>query len=1232
MREKLLTAFITALVCFVGTASAQRMETAFGQNRIQYIEKDWRFYSSENFDLYYYGKRQDLAKEGIEYLESQFEKMTDAVGYAPFIKLKIFLYANPQELQESNVGLNYNMYTIDGRTEFFKSYVEMAYPGTKEGFKQELVYNVAKLWIEEMLSGGNIVESLQGAYLVSLPPWFAKGIARYIGYGWDAEMDDYVRSVFRERQRKGKSKPIKLSTLEGREAELVGQSVWNYIVERYGKSSVSNILNLTRIIHNEKKAISNSLAIDFEEFMAGWAEHYSEMTDQVTQHYVMPKDRLKKNTRNIRYPSLSYSPDGKYLAYAQNNKGRFAVKIRNTETKKERTILRVGLKLNNQQADYTLPLLSWKDSVTLGVIGSQYGRNYLWMYETTSKSKVKKQIPRVDQINDFDIHKGGVNIAMMSAEMDGQTDIYALSLRRFTVRKITNDPFDNINPRFMPGTNTLVFSSNRTTDTLKVTRPFDLGSEVSDNYNLFAYNFDTTKVALKRLTNSVGADILPQPVDDNQLIYASSQQGIFNLYRYNIKDEISTQVTRYSLSVRDYSYNPANSELAFVMLDGDSEHIYAEAFSHTAQNSFAPQTSRMQALNAKRIAKRIAERKKRQVQDSLENLKEELKILNAQTVEAIQKAHQGADSALVESAIQKETEPATTDSLVVEPAVQQGEVPDDSVTVKPATPTTVPKPEQKATQKEDQPSSLEKLLGGTVVSSDSEDAGDKKSNPPTEDKPEPEKPKEKDNNSLLSLDNLTFDQKPEEPRGVVTPPLGVNNSNNKPIPQDTTKNGAPKLSSTALIDTDNYVFSSDALRKVKKRKSYLVKYRLQREEKTVSGPNKYEPLFRINSGGMEMVVDPLVDFGLNVQFQVTDLLEDHRFIGTVFSTLDLTSGEMSAEYQYLKRFVDFNLKYYRRVITKDVTSVQPYDQKYKLNRFQAGVALPFTRYSRVSLSPFYTTTRFLDLKPAKFLNPSVSNDTDRDYIGAEFAWVYDDSRFSALNTPIGTRSIARLEYHYSVDDPLMTFGEISIDARHYLPIHNEITLAGRLFYGRFFGDGAKSYLLGGVNNWILGKTENDGSDAEPGTPLHFGEQVENEQALFMRYVTGLRGYDFNTLNGSNVLLASAELRIPLFRYLANSPINSNFFRNFTFVGFYDIGSAWEGSDFWPTENSINSETIESGAFNVRIKNYHTPWLASAGWGLRTSLFSYHIKLDLAWPIENYEVGDMRYFVSFGFDF
>ncbi len=577
---------------------AQQARETFGKNRIQYKQFEWQYLSSENFDVYYYDNRRKVANEAIQYLEGEFDRITDLIGYPPYLKTKVFLYNSISDLQQSNIGLNHTDFNVGGETEFVKPYVEIAHPGTVDEFKEQLIYKMTELMVNEMMFGGSLKDMFQNAVLLNLPEWFIKGASGYVSKGWNAEMDDYIRQLVRTKKI---NKALKLT---GEEAELVGQSIWNYIAEKYGKSSISNILNYARVIRNEQKSVLITLGISFKQLIAEWKLYYSDMEEKVNQSYVIPLDSTKVSSRHrkeIIFTTVKLSPDGKNIAYAENDRGRFVVKIKSLENEKEVTILTSGNKVFRQDVNRNVPLISWADNNTLGVIGVKYGEYVFWLYDLTTKSKLPRELDRFSNIRSFDFSGNG-RLAILSADFEGQNDLFLISSRRDRTRRLTNDLYDDFDPSFIPNSNTIVFSSNRTNDTINtIVKGI---KTIPTNYNLYLFDLDTTTNVVNRLTNTLSKDYYPLASDKNNIYYLSDQRGIVNIFKFDLSTGIYSQVTNYNSSIKEYDIDFNNKSLAMVMDKGLKEDIFYTKPFNLNRQVFTPATRRKEVQQAKAIVEK----------------------------------------------------------------------------------------------------------------------------------------------------------------------------------------------------------------------------------------------------------------------------------------------------------------------------------------------------------------------------------------------------------------------------------------------------------------------------------------------------------------------------------------------------------------------------------------------------------------------------------------------------
>ncbi|MFN8888497.1 MAG: translocation protein TolB, partial [Cyclobacteriaceae bacterium] len=596
---------------FLGKSNAQQAREVFGQNRIQYKEFDWKYLSSENFDVHFYGERRKAAEDALQYLESEFDRITDLLGYYPYQKTKVFLYNSITDLQQSNIGLNHTRFSAGGETEFIKPYVEIAHPGNLEEFKQELIFKMSDLLVNEMMFGGSLKDMFQNSVLLNLPDWFIYGTSYYVAYGWNEEMDDFVRQLVRSK------KINRALRLTDKEAALVGQSIWNYIVEKYGKSSINNILNYTRIIRDEEKSILITLGVPFKQLLTDWKSFYGGMESKVSQNYVSLSDssRFSRNKKNLTYTTVKISPDGKKIAYAENDRGEFTVKVKSLENGKETTILKGGNRVIKQTVDYRVPLLSWADANTLGVIGVKQGQYIFWLYDLNTRTKLPRELDKFSNIRSFNFSNNG-RLVIVSADFEGQNDLFLLSSRRDRTKRLTNDKFDDLDPAFVPNSNTIVFSSNRLTDSLK-TNVKGL-EKLAPNYNLFLYNIDTTLNRLIRITNTLSKDFHARAIDENNFYYLSDQRGIVNLFKFNSQSGIYSQVTNYNSSIKDYDINYENKMLATVLSQKLREDIFIDNNFDFQRQVFTPVSRRKEVLQARVVT----ERKKKEVPKQATSIKD----------------------------------------------------------------------------------------------------------------------------------------------------------------------------------------------------------------------------------------------------------------------------------------------------------------------------------------------------------------------------------------------------------------------------------------------------------------------------------------------------------------------------------------------------------------------------------------------------------------------------------
>jgi hypothetical protein len=574
-------------VLFYLPVFSQSSQEPFGKNRVQYKSFDWKYITTNNFEIYYYGNSIDLAVKVGTYAEDDYSRIVNMSGYSPNEKTKIILYNSISDKLQSNIGLSDQEIMIGGQTLLVKSKIEIAFKGTQLQLMKDVSYGIAYTIINTVMFGGNVKDVVKSSYLMNPPEWFINGAAAYISEDWSQEMDNFMRDKILNDNLKSPS------SYTGEEAKIIGQSIWNYISKEYGKVNVSNILTLTRAFRNERESIESNLGISFKGFLANWANYYKSINLPTASMYtpVSESSQFQKSKKNMRLYSLTMNKEGSWISFVQNNKGRYKLQLINTSTGKRKTLEKGGYKRTDQSVDYMLPLSAWQNEFSISTIVRKRDKLYLKNYDLKNNKRNKRIFNDYRQIYSFAYSSDG-NQMVLSADKLGQTDIFIHNNTSTTSTQVTNDAYDDLEPTFTYNNN-IVFSSNRQSDTLSSNNK--KLPAYTDRYNLFLYS-SLNRNLLNRLTSS-GNNFMPLSGESDLIYFLSDKTGVVNIYKLNPGDYSPTQLTNQSTDITTYSFSTKNPSLSFISLYKGKENIYLknEAWNRSVYNT--PNTERINSIH-----------------------------------------------------------------------------------------------------------------------------------------------------------------------------------------------------------------------------------------------------------------------------------------------------------------------------------------------------------------------------------------------------------------------------------------------------------------------------------------------------------------------------------------------------------------------------------------------------------------------------------------------------------
>jgi len=560
------------------------MQMDFGKNRVQYKEFVWQFYRQKKFDTYFYVGGKNLAEFATNIADTRIKQLESYFGYN-FQKRIIFLiYNNLSDFRQSNIGFvsSSDQYNIGGTTRVVDNKVFIYFDGDHEKFKKQINSAIAEVMVNEMLYGSDFTARMTNSTLLTLPEWYYKGLISYLSEEWSVETENFVKDGILS------GKYQKFNRLSGNDAVYAGHSIWYFVAQKYGKSVIPNILYLTRISKNSESGFLYVIGLPIKYLSFEWLNFYDEKyyNDEQKRSFPESNKMLKKTKKNRVYQHESESSDENYIAFVTNEIGKVKLYLLDVKTNKKRCIFKFGQRLD-QITDYSYPLLAWHPSgKILSFIVEQKGSSMLYFYDVADNTLDSKEMFNIDKIVDYSYSKDGLNF-VLSAVKDGQTDIYVFNNAANTYNKITNDFADDRYPQFINNSEEIIFSSNRTNDTLGISNETNLNNS---NYNIFIYNLKNKSNVLSQITNTkYDNETMPFQLKKNEYTFLSDQNGIINRCIAKYDSTITfidttthysyftniNQITNYSRNILEQNVTTNNNKFSEIIYKDGKYHLFS---------------------------------------------------------------------------------------------------------------------------------------------------------------------------------------------------------------------------------------------------------------------------------------------------------------------------------------------------------------------------------------------------------------------------------------------------------------------------------------------------------------------------------------------------------------------------------------------------------------------------------------------------------------------------------
>jgi hypothetical protein len=571
---------IVFLLCGL-QAYSQGLYNDFGQNTTQNRKTEYSI-TRDQVEIIYYTGGENLARLVLEKTLEYIPEYENRLNYNLSNGIKITVFNNFDDFRKANINITNPQYYAGGYSSLNDNSSTVYFDGSRVNFDKQVRKAVAEVLINEFIFGGNIRERIQTSALLTLPDWYYKGLVAYLAESWNIQNDNFLKDFFQNKKQKY------FTSLQREDEILAGHSIWRYLEEKNGRGAVSNIVFLTRVGRSVDNAFIYYTGLNINSLLNDWQEFYIDKykNDELAFKFPKGQENSPAKLAKKKHTQFKLSPDGKNIAIVTNNLGRYQIVLYNIPAKTINTIARGGHQLLNRDLDYNYPLVAWHpDGKSVSVIYYENEKTVHRSFLLDGKLRKAEILSNIPFVKEFNYSPDGESI-IFSIINNGQTDLLLYNTSAKTTEMISNDIFDDLNPRFSQDGKSIYYVSNKHFRALSET----------GYYAIFKVNI-STRVSQYMIGNQDEKINSTEPIELNNglLSYLSDQNGIVNNFVYDQASGENYQLTNYKRNIihNDVASNvPVVADLLYfnnryrIYVGDITEDYQSEAIINPANTSY----------------------------------------------------------------------------------------------------------------------------------------------------------------------------------------------------------------------------------------------------------------------------------------------------------------------------------------------------------------------------------------------------------------------------------------------------------------------------------------------------------------------------------------------------------------------------------------------------------------------------------------------------------------------
>ncbi len=394
-------------------------------------------------------------------------------------------------------------------------------------------------------------------YLILPNKSLSAGLAEFLSVDWDTKSDMVLRDLAIE-ENLPQVEQLNYSIL----AYKGGQSVWQYITKKYGREKVGEVFQQMRRTQNAEKGFESALGVDFEKLTEDWhdylkKEYWSDINKREKLSDFSEKLTDRSKTKNFYNVSPAFSPDGNTIAYFTDQSGYMDLVLLNVSSgKQKKRLIRGNNSPDFEELKWLQPGLSWSPNGKQIAFASKSGEEDSIIIVNVKNGKYKKIPIGLDGVFTTSWHPSGNKIAFIG-QKNNSNDLYLIDLDDNVVTNLSNDIYSDFNPSWSLDGSKIFFSSDRS----NYKPDIDMSELDFSNNDIFYYDLNTKSV--NQVTNTSYHEDYPVVTKDNILFYTADYNGVHNIFMHNLDTDETKPITNVITGIQQIDVNRSSNKIVF---------------------------------------------------------------------------------------------------------------------------------------------------------------------------------------------------------------------------------------------------------------------------------------------------------------------------------------------------------------------------------------------------------------------------------------------------------------------------------------------------------------------------------------------------------------------------------------------------------------------------------------------------------------------------------------------